>query len=147
MELMRFTGGPELMMEGKGRLTLPTRWREALMAPEIGKLHAVKHVDGGLSLYPPAIWQGVEEVLLNLPSDQDNWRRFYLGSACELEIDGAARLLVPPELRDWAGLDKEAKLLGMGAHLELWDKALYAARETLTLKQSRPDALRNMVIR
>ena len=49
------------------------------------------------------------------------WRRIFLGSAVDVEIDGAARVLVPPELRTAAGLDKDVRLIGNGRVLELWD--------------------------
>jgi len=84
---------------------------------------------------------------MSLPAENDAWRRFFMGSATDVEIDSASRVLIPPELREWAGMEKDVKFMGMGSHFELWDKARYDAREALTLAQGRPEALRSLVIR
>jgi MraZ protein len=144
---MTFKGGPELLLDVKGRLTVPSRWRDMLMASAAGQLVVTKNTDGCLSLYPAPVWAAFEETLLNLPAENDAWRRFFMGSACDVEIDSASRVLIPPELREWAGMEKDVKFMGMGAHFELWDKARYTARETLTLAQGRPEPLRGLVIR
>ena len=67
--------------------------------------------------------------------------------SCKAEIDSAARVLVPPELRSWAGLEKDVKFMGVGAHFELWDMARYEAREAEVIARGRPEALRTLVIR
>jgi MraZ protein len=69
------------------------------------------------------------------------WRRIFLGNAAEVELDGAGRILVSPELRSAAGVEKEVMLLGMGSHLELWDAATYAAKEQAAIAQGMPEAL------
>jgi MraZ protein len=136
-----------LSLDGKGRITVPTRWRDMLMATVNGQMVVAKNVDGCLCLYPLPVWDQLEAQLLQLPSDNDNWRRFFIGSATEVEIDSAARVLIPAELRAWAGLEKDVKFMGVGPHFELWDMARYEARETLTLAQGRPEVLRSLVIR
>jgi MraZ protein len=70
-----------------------------------------------------------------------------VGSATDVDIDSSARLLVPPELRKWAGLDRDVKFMGVGPHFELWDMARYDEREAQAIAQGRPEPLRNMVIR
>ena len=69
------------------------------------------------------------------------WRRIFLGNAVDLELDGAGRILVSPELRAAADIEKEVILLGMGSHLELWDAATYAAKEQAAIAQGMPEAL------
>jgi len=64
-----------------------------------------------------------------------------------VDIDSASRVLSPPELREWAGCDREVKFMGVGPHFELWDQAGYEARETAAIAAGRPEPLRNMVIR
>jgi MraZ protein len=142
-----FRGGPVLSLDGKGRITVPTRWRDMLMATVNGQMVVAKNVDGCLCLYPLPVWDQLEAQLLQLPSENDAWRRFFIGSATEVEIDSAARVLIPAELRAWAGLEKDVKFMGVGPHFELWDMARYEARETLTLAQGRPEVLRSLVIR
>jgi MraZ protein len=70
------------------------------------------------------------------------WRRIFLGNATELDLDSAGRILVSPELRSAAGIQREVILLGMGSHLELWDAATYATKEQAAMTQGVPDALK-----
>ena len=73
------------------------------------------------------------------------WRRIFLGSAMDVEIDAGSRVLIAPELRAWAGLEREVMLLGMGQRLELWDAAKLAAHEDQVIEQGMPDALKDHV--
>ena len=134
-----------LTLDGKGRITVPARWRDLLMATVNGQLIVAKNPDGCLGLYPLPVWESMEASLLELPSENDAWRRFFIGSATEVEIDGSSRVLIPPELRAWAGLDKDVKFMGVGPHFELWDMARYEAKEAAALEAGRPEALRNLL--
>ena len=60
---------------------------------------------------------------------------------------GETLCFVPPELRAWAGLEKDVKFMGIGPNFELWDTARYEAREAVTMAQGRPETLRNLVLR
>ncbi|KPF43986.1 cell division protein MraZ [beta proteobacterium AAP121] len=142
-----FRGGPVLTLDGKGRITVPSRWRDVLMATVQGQMVVAKNPDGCLSLYPLPVWESFENSVLSLATENDAWRRFFIGSATEVELDGAARVLIPPELREWAGLVEKVKFMGVGSHFELWDSARHEAREAEALAQGRPEALRNLVIR
>jgi MraZ protein len=144
---MVFRGGPVLTLDGKGRITVPSRWRDVLMATVQGQMVVAKNPDGCLSLYPLPVWESFENSVLSLATENDAWRRFFIGSATELELDGAARVLIPPELREWAGLVEKVKFMGVGSHFELWDSARHEAREAEALALGRPEALRNLVIR
>ena len=136
-----------LTLDGKGRITVPARWLTDLMTTVQGQLVVAKNPDGCLSLYPLPVWLNLEQHLLSLPSADDAWRRIFIGSATEVEIDSGSRVLIPPELRSWAGLEKEVKFMGVGAHFELWDMARYEERELAAIAQGRPEPLRNLVIR
>ena len=70
------------------------------------------------------------------------WRRIFLGNASEIDLDNAGRILVSPELRAAAGIEKEVILLGMGSHLELWDANTYAAKEQAAIALGMPEALK-----
>lgn len=144
---MNFRGGPVLTLDGKGRVTVPARWRDELMTKVQGQMVVAKNPDGCLSLFPLPVWETFELTLLALPTEQEGWRRMFMGSATDVEIDGASRVLVPPELRVWAGLEKDVKFMGVGPNFELWDTARYDARETVTIAQGRPETLRSLVIR
>ena len=112
-----------------------------------GKLVVSKSPDGCLCLFPLPVWEQLETDLRSLTLDVERWRRLYVGSATDVEIDGGSRVLIPPELRSWAGFDKEVKFMGVGSYFELWDSARYDALEKQLLEGPRPDALRNLVIR
>jgi MraZ protein len=144
---MVFRGGPVLTLDVKGRITVPARWRDMLMATVQGQLVVAKNPDGCLSLYPLPVWEQFETSLLSLTTEDEAWRRFFVGSATEVEIDGASRVLIPPELRSWAGLEREVKFMGVGPNFELWDMARYEAREAEVIARGRPEALRTLVIR
>jgi MraZ protein len=70
------------------------------------------------------------------------WRRIFLGNASDVEMDGSGRILVSPELRAAASIEKDVMLLGMGSHFELWDAATYAQKEQQAIAQGMPDALK-----
>ena len=144
---MTFRGGPSLTLDAKGRLTVPARWREQLMASVNGQLVVAKHPHGCLSLYPVSVWEPFEAQLLALPQEHDAWRRLYIGSATDVEIDSGSRVLIPPELRSWAALDREVKLLGMGSSFEIWDLQRYEVREATAIALGAPEALKSLVIR
>ena len=99
-----------------------------------------------LLLFPRPAWVEFRAKLLALPMEADNFRRLYLGSAMDVDIDSGSRVLLSPELRSWAKLDKELMLVGMGGRMEIWDRERYLANEEATLSQPLPDALRNLVI-
>jgi MraZ protein len=142
-----FRGGPVLTLDGKGRITVPARYRDVLMATVQGQMVIAKNPDGCLSLYPLPVWEQFETSLMALAAEDEAWRRFFIGSATEVELDSAARVLVPPELRAWAGLERDVKFMGVGSSFELWDMARYAEREQAMLEAGRPQALRQLVIR
>jgi MraZ protein len=146
---MVFRGGPVLTLDGKGRITVPARWREQLMPdPAVSvQLIVAKNPDGCLSLYPMDVWEKVETEVLGLTSEHDAWRRILMGSATEVEIDSGSRVLIPPELRSWARLERDVKFMGVGPHFELWDMARYEEREAQAIAAGRPEPLRNLVIR
>jgi len=144
---MVFRGGPVLTLDGKGRITVPARWRDVLMANVQGQMVVTKNPDSCLSLYPLPVWEAFENNVLALTTEDDAWRRFFIGSATEVELDSAARVLIPPELRAWAGLERDVKFMGVGAYFELWDSARHDAREAEALARPRPETLRNLVIR
>ncbi len=144
---MVFRGGPVLSLDAKGRVTVPARWLPELTSSTQGQLVVAKNPDGCLSLYPLPVWEQFENHLLSLPTVDDAWRRIFIGSATDVEIDGGSRVLIPPELRAWAGLEKDVKFMGVGSHFELWDMTRYAERESAAIAQGRPEPLRNLVIR
>ncbi|MBC7939535.1 MAG: division/cell wall cluster transcriptional repressor MraZ [Chitinophagaceae bacterium] len=144
---MTFRGGPVLSLDDKGRLTVPAKYRGVLMDTVQGQLVVCKNPDGCLSLFPLPVWEQFEAIVLALPVDNDAWRRVYVGSATEVEIDSGSRILIPPELRAWACLEKDVKFMGVGPNFELWDTVRYDAREVAAIAAGRPEVLRQVVMK
>lgn len=142
-----FRGGPVLTLDTKGRIVVPARHRDVLLAVCQGKLIVAKNPDGCLSLFPLPVWETFEAELVNLSVEYDAWRRLYIGSATDVEIDSGSRVLIPPELRQWACLEKDVKFMGVGSNFELWDSARYDAREVAAIAAGRPEPVRNLVVR
>jgi MraZ protein len=145
---LAFRGGPELTLDIKGRVTMPAHWRTRLNEQAGGQLVVTKSNLGCLVLYPPAVFAQVEAVVARLGAEHEDWRSFILGNACDLEIDSGSRILIPPELRRWAGMQDGGvvKFKGVGAYLQLWDLTRHDASETKTQQSEMPATLREMVL-
>jgi MraZ protein len=140
-----FQGTAALSLDGKGRMAVPARHRDALSALSGNQLTLTQHPAGCLLVFPRPAWEEFRAKLLTLPMEADGWRRFFVGSAADVELDSAFRVLVPPELRLMAGLDKDVLLMGMGQRLELWDPARYAAHQAQVMAGPMPDAIKSFV--
>jgi MraZ protein len=139
---MVFQGASSLNLDAKGRMSVPAKHRDALLVQGEGRVTLTKHPDGCLMLFPRPEWEAFRARVAQLPMDAHWWRRIFLGNATELDLDSAGRILVSPELRSAAGIEREVILLGMGSHLELWDAATYATKEQAAMMQGVPDALK-----
>jgi MraZ protein len=139
---MVFQGASALNLDAKGRMSVPAKHRDALLVQGEGRITLTKHPDGCLLLFPRPEWEGFRTRVAQLPMDAHWWRRIFLGNAAEIDLDNAGRILVSPELRAAAGIEKEVILLGMGSHLELWDAATYAAKEQAAIALGMPEALK-----
>ena len=113
-----FQGESALTLDGKGRVTVPARFRDALTALCAGQMTLTKSPSRCLLMFPRPAWVEFRSKLLALPMDADNFRRLYLGSAMDVEIDSGSRVLLSPELRSWGKLEKDLMLVGMGGLLD-----------------------------
>ncbi len=138
-----FQGASSLAIDAKGRLSVPTRHREVLQLLCGGRLTVTKHPEGCLMLFPRPTWELFRDKVAALPMSAAGWKRVFLGNAMDVEIDSAARVLISPELRKSAGLDKDVVLLGMGSHFELWDAQAHAAHEAQVMAGPLPDVLKD----
>ncbi|MDR0227078.1 MAG: division/cell wall cluster transcriptional repressor MraZ [Burkholderiaceae bacterium] len=138
-----FQGASSLNLDGKGRLSVPTRHRDALMAMAEGQVTLTKHPHGCLMLFPRTEWLQFRERIAQLPMSAQWWKRIFLGNAMDVDMDATGRVLVSPELREAVGLTKEVVLLGMGNHFELWDKATYEAHEAKAMQEEMPAAFQD----
>ncbi|MFO1217612.1 MAG: division/cell wall cluster transcriptional repressor MraZ [Burkholderiaceae bacterium] len=140
-----FQGTSALTLDAKGRVAVPTRHRDALMKAVNGELTVTRHPRGYLLVLPRPAWHELRERLINLPMDADGWRRIFLGSAVDVEIDAGSRIHISPELRSRAALTRDVLMIGMGQRLELWDAARYAAHEAEVTQGPMPDVIKSFV--
>ncbi|MDH4071994.1 MAG: division/cell wall cluster transcriptional repressor MraZ [Gammaproteobacteria bacterium] len=118
-------GATKVTLDAKGRLAIPTRYRDRIAQRCDGQLVVTVDKDYCLLLYPLPDWEDIERKLMRLPSLDKRARRLQrlmVGHATEVEVDGHGRILLSRELREFAGLDKQAVLLGQGNRFELWDE-------------------------
>jgi MraZ protein len=127
-----FRGINSVNLDAKGRMALPARYRESLAQDTDGKL--VVTIDSRercLLLYPLAAWEAVQtrlEALSNMKRSARVLQRLLIGHATDLELDGSGRVLLPPMLREYAGLSKKLVLLGQGNKVEIWSEELWQPR-------------------
>jgi MraZ protein len=132
-----FRGATKVTLDDKGRMVLPTRHRQRAQERGEGKLVITVDRDQCLLVYPLPDWEQIERKLMSLPTLHERTRRLQrlmVGHATELELDGQGRLLVPPELREFAQLARHGMLIGQGNRLELWDEARWNERRDFWLK-------------
>ncbi|TAN10117.1 MAG: transcriptional regulator MraZ [Burkholderiaceae bacterium] len=140
-----FQGASSLNLDGKGRLSVPTRHREVLLAIAGGQLTITRHPHGCLMIFPRPEWEKFRDRIAQLPMSAQWWKRIFLGNAFDVDMDGTGRVLISPELRQAADLTREVMLLGMGVHFELWDKATYEAKEAEAMETGMPAAVEELV--
>ncbi|RFA30316.1 cell division/cell wall cluster transcriptional repressor MraZ [Alkalilimnicola ehrlichii] len=134
-----FRGVSHLNLDAKGRLTFPSRYRERLQAYCEGEMVITVDPDHCLLVYALPDWEVIEAKLAKLPSLKPQNRRLQrllIGYATECPMDGNGRILLPPPLRDFAGLDKKVVLVGQGNKFELWDEATWNERREVWLAQA-----------
>ncbi|MBC2770353.1 division/cell wall cluster transcriptional repressor MraZ [Pusillimonas minor] len=136
-----FQGCSAITLDAKGRVSIPTRHRDALVSQEGGSLTLTRHPDGCLLVYPRSVWEARREQIARFPISARALQRLLLGNALDVDMDGSGRILVSPELRQAAGLTRDVMLLGMGSHFELWDAEAWARNEAEALSQGMTDAL------
>jgi MraZ protein len=121
-----FRGRYEHTIDGKGRTSIPARYRDALSASGERRVVLTSALDACLAMYAPQEWAAFEERLGRLSQFDPavkKLRRIYVSGAVECEFDDVGRILVPPTLRDHAKLTKDVLWAGAGKYAELWDKA------------------------
>ena len=126
-----FQGAVQLNLDSKGRLAIPARHRDVLLSECAGSLVFTADVDGCLLVYPKSIWQPISEKLNKLSSFNPKTRalqRLLVGNAEDVLMDNAGRVLISPNLRNYAALDKRVMLVGQGNKFELWDESRWQAQ-------------------
>jgi MraZ protein len=138
-----FRGVNILSLDAKGRMAMPSKYRERLQTSGEGQLVVTLDMsEPCLLIYPLPEWEDIERKLVRLPSlnkQAVRLKRLLLGHASECEIDSHGRILLPPALRDLVKLDKHVVLLGQGNKFELWDEQAWNARRDTWLSETGSD--------
>ena len=125
---MLFIGRYDHTIDQKGRLAVPSRWRETLLGLHEDRLVLTKHRVGAhrcLHVYPLSSWEDVHRKFQALPPfdlKTAAFRRAYLSHGQECPMDPQGRILLPPHLRTYAGLERDVRFVGDGYHAVIWDR-------------------------
>ncbi|NBH27166.1 transcriptional regulator MraZ [Lachnospiraceae bacterium] len=116
-----FMGEYNHTIDAKGRLIIPSKFREALGDEFV----VTKGMDGCLFVFDNSEWQAFEAKLRSLPmidKEARQFTRYFLAGAASLEVDKQGRILLPAVLREFADITKDAVLVGVGNRVEIWSK-------------------------
>jgi MraZ protein len=120
-----YRGVTQLKVDGKGRMALPTRYREELLERCGGSLVVTVSTtaDHCLWMYPLDEWERVEKQInqLGMKPEHIRFKRHFIGYASDMEMDKTGRMLLSPSLREFARIEKEIYLVGQGNKFEIWN--------------------------
>jgi MraZ protein len=150
-----FRGANAISLDAKGRIAMPSRYRDELVSRCAGQLIVtIDAIDPCLCVYPLPEWELIEAKLRELASFREENRRLQrllIGNAVDLELDASGRFLVPPRLREHAKLDKRVMLVGQLNKFQLWDEDAWNAvadADLAAIKQpgALSDDLRDLIL-
>jgi MraZ protein len=141
-----FLGSFTHTLDDKGRLTIPAKYRPELAAGVV----VTRGLDRNLVIYPADEWQRMSERIRQLPYTDKNardFRRLVFALATDAVPDKQGRILIPAELREYAGIDGEAVVVGMDSTIEVWSPAVWQSlRETVEHEAGQADNWLNLGI-
>jgi MraZ protein len=146
-----FYGSHSINMDVKGRIAIPTRVRELLQEVCGGRIVVTAHTENRcLLIYPEPQWQEVLPKIESLPSFNKASRRVKLlmmGYATPFELDASGRALLPPTLREYAGMDKKLLLVGQGKSMELWcEEKFFHYIDSVEDDEGIPEGMQNLAL-
>lgn len=142
-----FRGISAVNVDAKGRMAIPTKYRDGLLASDQGKMVMTIDTESCcLLLYPLIEWEIIEEKIQSLPSFNPQARRIQrllIGHATEIEMDSSGRVLISQILRDYANIEKKIMLVGQGKKFEIWDETewLKGREQWLVEEGNKPESL------
>lgn len=128
-----FRGSFEHSIDAKGRVSVPSKFRDILSERYDGKLVLAMDFDQCLTAYPLEEWEKIEEKIKGLPMMQKevkDFMRFVFSTATECELDKQGRILIPPPLRERARINKNVVMVGIINKIEIWDTKAWEARHS-----------------
>ena len=126
--MIGFLGEYEATLDPKGRFLLPVGFKKQLPEGDNSQFVMNRGFEKCLSLYPMKSWEPIFKEISNLNEFDPKvraFRRYFLNGATGMELDSAGRLLVPPNLKEYAGLEKDIVLVSAVNKIEIWDKTRY----------------------
>ncbi len=141
-----FTGTSFHTIDAKGRLIIPSRFRDVII--ESGESLMVSRLDGMLVAYTAGVWEAIANRILNNARKSDamrSFRRFFVGGMEPCARDKQERILIPPPLREYAGLKKEVVLIGVTDHFEILSRDSWDNENKKWEEISKQEAVRNEI--
>ncbi|PWQ98728.1 division/cell wall cluster transcriptional repressor MraZ [Leucothrix arctica] len=139
-----FRGISNLNVDTKGRIAIPSRYRESIQSSSTGQMIVtVDHTDRCLLIYAMDEWENVERKLMRLPNSNRrvrNMQRLVLGHASEVELDTQGRIRLSAPLREYAGVDKPVVLVGQANKFELWSEETWLSQRDIWLTEAQEDS-------
>ncbi len=142
-----FRGSSFHTIDAKGRLIIPARFRDVIRA-DGGERVMLSRMDGCVVVYVLEEWRRIETRILQLAQKNDNMRRFrrvFIGGAFDCTCDKQERILIPPLLREYAGLQKDVVLVGVLDHFEIWSREKWEQENQNLEKDLKQEEVRNEI--
>ena len=127
-----FRGWFEHTLDTKGRLSIPSKFREVLADKYDSRLVVIPF-DNCLMSYPYREWEEIEQKVAELPDfkkDTMAFLRYFYSRSADCSIDKLGRIHIPQQLRDYAKLEKDVMLVGAFKRIEIWNKDLWETNES-----------------
>jgi len=119
-----FYGEYSHTIDKKSRVIIPSKFRETLCEKGVEKLYITRGLDKCLFMFPENQWKLQENKFRAMPFTKSEVRKFtrqFFGGASELEPDKQWRILIPDYLKEYAGISRDIKILGIADRIEIWD--------------------------
>jgi MraZ protein len=126
-----FRGNHQHSVDDKGRIAIPVRFREALSGLQDERLVVTRFKRRGrrcLDVYPISRWLGIEEKIVGqkrFNRRMSAFESYYVSAAQDVQLDGQGRLLIPPMLREYAGLGRDVVLTGLVDRFQIWSRDVW----------------------
>ncbi len=142
-----FRGSSFHTIDTKGRIIVPARFRDIVRSDgSYGVM--LSRMDRGLVAYTYDGWRKIENRILSLAEKSESMRRFrrvFIGGSFECPCDKQDRVLVPQNLREYAGLDREIVLVGVLDHFEIWSRENWDRENVYLEKDMKKEDVRNEI--